>query len=129
MLTPESGPFTPDTSMKSHAVRLPEKEDLPFEAFAGYDGVLKASLSSEAFGIITAGMSPLEITPSGAVITAYISSSRRSEIRLGTYTVVSYENGEKLFARVGKLQYRQEFAVDDATEFTQDGCSVPVQAL
>jgi len=29
---------------------------------------------------------------------------------------VSYENGEKLFARVGKLQYRQEFAVDDATE-------------
>ena len=27
-----------------------------------------------------------------------------------------YENGEKLFAKVGKLQYRQEFVVDDATE-------------
>ena len=51
MLTPESSSFIPDTSMKSHAVRLPERDDLPFEAFAGYyDGVLKASLSSWARG-------------------------------------------------------------------------------
>ncbi len=116
ILKPESGSFIPDLSIKSQAVRLPEKEDLSFEAFTGYDeGVLKAP-SSEAFGIITTGIEPLEITPSGAVITGYITSNRRSEIRLGTYAVVSYENGEKLFARVGKLQYRQEFAVDDATE-------------
>lgn len=97
--------------------QIPEKEDLSFEVFTDYDsGALRASLSSEAFGIITTGIEPLEITPSGAVITGYITSSRRSEIRLGTYAVVSYENGEKLFARVGKLQYRQEFVVDDATE-------------
>ena len=78
--------------------------------------VLKTSSSSEAFGIVTTGIDPLEITPSGAVITGYITSARRNEIRLGTYVVVPYENGEKLFARVGKLQYRQEFVVDDATE-------------
>ena len=107
----------PETSPESHAFRHSEKESLPFEAFAGYDdGVLKVSASSEAFGIVTAGIDPLEITPSGAVITGYITSARRNEIRLGTYVVVPYESGEKLFARVGKLQYRQEFVVDDATE-------------
>jgi DNA helicase HerA-like ATPase len=103
--------------MESQDVMLPEKEDLPFEPFVDYDeGVLKISSSSEAFGIVTAGIDPLEITPSQATITGYISSARRSEIRLGTYVVVSYEGQEKLFAKVGKLQYRQEFVVDDATE-------------
>ncbi len=118
MLTPEeSHAFFPVASMESQAVRLSEKEDIPFEAFAGYDeGVLKTSSSSEAFGIVTTGIDPLEITSSGAVITGYITSARRDEIRLGTYVVVPYDSGEKLFARVGKLQYRQEFVVDDATE-------------
>ncbi len=37
MLTPESGSFIPDISIESQAVRLPEKEALPFEAFTGYD--------------------------------------------------------------------------------------------
>ena len=118
MLTPEeSHAFLPVASMESQAVRLSEKEDLPFEAFVGYDeGVLKMSSSSEAFGIVTTGIDPLEITSSGAVITGYITSARRDQIRLGTYVVVPYDSGEKLFARVGKLQYRQEFVVDDATE-------------
>ena len=77
MLTPEeSHAFLPVASMESQAVRLSEKEDLPFEAFAGYDeGVLKMSSSSEAFGIVTTGIDPLEITSSGAVITGYITSS------------------------------------------------------
>jgi DNA helicase HerA-like ATPase len=118
MYTPEeSNAFFQDTSLESQALRLPEKEDLPFETFTGYDeNAIKISSSSEAFGIVTTGIDPLEITPSGAVITGYITSSRRNEIRLGTYVVVPYENEEKLFARVGKLQYRQEFVVDDATE-------------
>ena len=112
----DSLPF-PDLSLESEAFGHSGQEALPFEAFAGYDkNVLKASSVSEAFGIITTGIEPLELTPSGAVITGYITSARRDEIRLGTYVVVPYENGEKLFARVGKLQYRQEFVVDDATE-------------
>jgi len=95
-----------------------EKEELPFETFEEYDPGISRTAPAlvEAFGIVTTGIEPLEITPSGATITGYISSARRSEIRLGTYVVVPYEDGEKLFARVGKLQYRQEFAVDDATE-------------
>ena len=104
-------------SLESEAIGLSGQEAFPFEGFAGYDdNVLKASPVSEAFGIVTTGIEPLELTPSGAVITGYITSARRDEIRLGTYVVVPYENGEKLFARVGKLQYRQEFVVDDATE-------------
>lgn len=107
----------PDPSLKSQASSLSREKDLPFENFAGYNNnALKVSSFSEAFGILTTGIEPLEITPSGAVITCYISSTRRNEIRLGTYVVVPYENEEKLFAKVGKLQYRQEFVVDDATE-------------
>lgn len=103
----------------SYPADFSEKEELPFETFEDYDfGVSRAPPPSlvEAFGIVTTGIEPLEITPSAATITGYIASARRSEIRLGTYVVVPYEDGEKLFARVGKLQYRQEFAVDDATE-------------
>ena len=107
--------FSPAESSIS---RLSEKDELPFEAFDGYDSETTRFTPSldDAFGIVTTGIEPLEITPSGATITGYIASARRSEIRLGTYVVVPYEGGEKLFARVGKLQYRQEFAVDDATE-------------
>ncbi|AKB17333.1 ATP-binding protein [Methanosarcina sp. WWM596] len=107
--------FSPDNSF---VARLSGKDELPFEAFDGYDFETSGVTPSldEAFGIVTTGIEPLEITHSGATITGYIASARRSEIRLGTYVVVPYEGGEKLFARVGKLQYRQEFAVDDATE-------------
>ena len=117
VLTAEPSSFIPDTSANSQVVGLPEKEAFSFEEFTGFGGeVSTAALSSEAFGIITAGIDPLEITPSGAVITGYVTSSRRNDIRLGTYVLVSYGNEEKLFAKVEKLQYRQEFAVDDATE-------------
>ncbi|NLN44095.1 MAG: ATP-binding protein [Methanosarcina sp.] len=103
-------------SLESEAIEYSGQEAFPFEGFAGYDDNAQISPASEAFGIVTTGIEPLELTPSGAVITGYITSARRGEIRLGTYVVVPYENGEKLFARVGKLQYRQEFVVDDATE-------------
>ncbi|MGB9927335.1 MAG: ATP-binding protein [Methanosarcina sp.] len=94
-----------------------ENNTLPFEVFNAYSpGIARIPVSSEAFGIVTTGIDPLEITPSGAVITGYITANRRNQIRLGTYVVVPYENEEKLFAKVGKLQYRQEYVVDDATE-------------
>lgn len=115
-ITPESS-FPLENSMESEVFEFSEREDLPFESFTDYDeNISKVPSSSEAFGIVTTGIEPLEITHTGAVITGYITSARRNEIRLGTYVVVPYESEEKLFARVGKLQYRQEFAVDDATE-------------
>lgn len=97
---------------------LEDLDELTFKLFDDSDiGISSISSSiDEAFGIITTGIEPLEITPTGAVITGYIKSARRNEIRLGTYVFVPYEDGEKLFAKVGKLQYRQEFVTDDATE-------------
>jgi len=71
--------------------------------------------TSEAFGIITTGIDPLEITESGARITGYITTPNRQKVRLGTYVIVPYGD-EDLFARIWKLQYLQEYAVDDATE-------------
>ncbi len=71
--------------------------------------------SDTAFGIITTGIDPLEITETGARLTGYVNTSRRQEVRLGTYVLVPYGD-EDLFARIWKLQYLQEFAVDDATE-------------
>jgi len=71
--------------------------------------------TDEAFGIITTGIEPLEITESGATITGYINTERRKDVRLGTYVIVPYVE-EDLFARIWKMQYKQEFVVDDATE-------------
>jgi len=75
----------------------------------------KSGVSDGAFGIITTGIDPLEITEAGARITGYITTSHRQKVRLGTYVIVPYGD-EDLFARIWKLQYLQEFAVDDATE-------------
>ncbi|MDG6244731.1 MAG: ATP-binding protein [Methanolobus sp.] len=79
------------------------------------NGNFQKGVSDEALGIITTGMDPLEITESGARITGYITTSHRQKVRLGTYAVVPYGD-EDLFSRIWKLQYLQEFAVDDATE-------------
>jgi len=94
VLEPASS-FSPAESSIS---RLSEKDELPFEAFDGYDSETTRVTPSldDAFGIVTTGIEPLEITPSGATITGYIASARRSEIRLGTYVVVPYDGGEKL---------------------------------
>ncbi|WP_440952763.1 ATP-binding protein [Methanococcoides sp. FTZ1] len=69
----------------------------------------------DAFGIITTGFEPLEVTESGSKIAGYITTDHRSQVRLGTYVIVPYED-EHLFARIWKLQYQQQFEVDDATE-------------
>ena len=99
---------------------LPAGENVPekhgFEEYDIQDTGTPASGSSDnAFGIITTGIEPLEITESGARLTGYITASKRQDVRLGTYVIVPYGD-EDLFARIWKLQYLQEFEVDDATE-------------
>ncbi|MEF8757747.1 MAG: ATP-binding protein, partial [Halobacteriales archaeon] len=52
----------------------------------------------------------------------YVTAPNRSDVRIGTYLLVPYpdEGGtganERLFARIGGLEYAQEFHADDATE-------------
>ena len=103
---------SPDVKVET---TVAEKPDESFE-FEDYDtGAFTDDELNNAFGIITTGIEPLEITESGARLTGYISASRRGDIRLGTYVIVPYGD-EDLFARIWKLQYLQEFEVDDATE-------------
>ena len=74
-----------------------------------------AETADQAYGVVTTGIEPIEITESVSKIIGYISANQRENIRLGTYVIVPYEN-ENLFGKFVRLQYRQEFSVDDATE-------------
>lgn len=69
----------------------------------------------EIYGIVTTGVEPIEITETASQIIGYVSAGRRENIRLGSYVLIPYEN-EKMFGKFKKLQYCQEFSVDDATE-------------
>jgi DNA helicase HerA-like ATPase len=47
---------------------------------------------------------------------AYVTVENRSAIRIGSYLVAPYPDGERLFCRIVALEYAQEFRSDDATE-------------
>ena len=47
---------------------------------------------------------------------AYITVDSRSQIRIGSYLIAPYPDGERLFCRVTGLEYSQEYRADDATE-------------
>ena len=75
----------------------------------------KSAVAEQAYGVVTTGIEPIEITENISKIIGYISATQRENVRLGTYVIVPYEN-ENLFGKFIRLQYRQEFSVDDATE-------------
>ncbi len=47
---------------------------------------------------------------------AYVTVRNRSSVRIGSYLVAAYPDGERLFCRIVALEYAQEFRSDDATE-------------
>jgi len=47
---------------------------------------------------------------------AYVTVENRSAIRIGSYLIAAYPDGERLFCRIVALEYAQEFRSDDATE-------------
>ncbi|WP_411967096.1 ATP-binding protein [Haloferax sp. YSSS75] len=47
---------------------------------------------------------------------AFVTAGNREHVRLGTYLIVPYPDGEDLFCRIVALEYAQEFQADDATE-------------
>ncbi|WP_435197108.1 ATP-binding protein [Natronomonas sp. EA1] len=54
--------------------------------------------------------------PDDTRLRAYITVNNRTEVRIGTYLIVSYPDSERLFCRIVALEYAQEFRSDDATE-------------
>ena len=85
-----------------------------------------------------AGFEPVQATPAGVdrgigtlsaseglvvgeeadetCLRAYVTVQNRSEVRIGSYLLASYPDGEMLFCRITALEYAQEFRADDATE-------------
>ncbi|AGB36304.1 ATP-binding protein [Natronococcus occultus] len=47
---------------------------------------------------------------------AYVTSGNRSAVRIGSYLVAPYPDGETLFCRITGLEYAQQYHADDATE-------------
>ncbi|WP_290814314.1 ATP-binding protein [Halovivax sp.] len=47
---------------------------------------------------------------------AYVTRGNRSGIRLGSYLLAPYPDGETLFCRISGLEYAQQYRADDATE-------------
>ncbi|MDZ7849806.1 MAG: ATP-binding protein [Halodesulfurarchaeum sp.] len=47
---------------------------------------------------------------------AYVTAGNRKDVRLGTYLLAPYPDGETLFCRVTGLEYAQAYRSDDATE-------------
>ncbi|NUC73443.1 ATP-binding protein [Haloterrigena sp. SYSU A558-1] len=47
---------------------------------------------------------------------AYITRGNRSSIRIGSYLLAPYPDGETLFCRIVGLEYAQQYHADDATE-------------
>jgi DNA helicase HerA-like ATPase len=68
-------------------------------------------------GVISAsqGLTISEV-PMETRLRAYVTVGNRADIRIGTYLLVPYPDGERLFCRITALEYAQEFHADDATE-------------
>ena len=47
---------------------------------------------------------------------AYVTVGNRSDVRIGSYLLAPYPDGERLFCRITALEYAQEYRADDATE-------------
>ena len=47
---------------------------------------------------------------------AYVTRGNRSAIRIGSYLLAPYPDGETLFCRITGLEYAQQYHADDATE-------------
>ncbi|MFC4436601.1 MULTISPECIES: ATP-binding protein [Natrialbaceae] len=47
---------------------------------------------------------------------AYVTRGNRSSIRIGSYLIAPYPDGESLFCRITGLEYAQQYHADDATE-------------
>ncbi len=47
---------------------------------------------------------------------AYVTQDNRSSIRIGSYLLAPYPDGETLFCRITGLEYAQQYHADDATE-------------
>ncbi|MDG5758096.1 ATP-binding protein [Natronococcus sp. A-GB1] len=97
-----------------------------------------ASTSTSASATDSSGFEPADVEPRGedvgigticvsqglriaededdTSLRAYVTSGNRSSVRIGSYLVAPYPDGETLFCRITGLEYAQQYHADDATE-------------
>jgi len=92
-----------------------ESTDDETEAFAEMD--VTPAGEDHGVGVISA-TEGLRISEDGeeTELRAYVTVENRSDVRIGKYLLVPYQDGERLFCRITALEYAQEFRADDATE-------------
>ena len=92
-----------------------ESTDDKSEAFAEMD--VTPAGEDHGVGVISA-TEGLRISEDGeeTELRAYVTVESRSDVRIGKYLLVPYQDGERLFCRITALEYAQEFRADDATE-------------
>ncbi|OLZ41748.1 AAA family ATPase [Natrinema saccharevitans] len=75
--------------------------------------------SGEDVGIGTICVSQgLRVAEDGddTTLRAYVTRGNRSSVRIGSYLLAPYPDGETLFCRIVGLEYAQQYHADDATE-------------
>ncbi|ELY59667.1 ATPase-like protein [Natronococcus amylolyticus DSM 10524] len=109
-----------------------------FDTDADADSTADSSVSTSASATDSSGFEPANVEPRGedvgigticvsqglriaededdTSLRAYVTSGNRSSVRIGSYLVAPYPDGETLFCRITGLEYAQQYHADDATE-------------
>jgi uncharacterized protein len=109
-----------------------------FDTDADADSTADSSASTSTSATDSSGFEPADVEPRGedvgigticvsqglriaededdTSLRAYVTSGNRSSVRIGSYLVAPYPDGETLFCRITGLEYAQQYHADDATE-------------
>ncbi|MDG5817819.1 ATP-binding protein [Natronococcus sp. A-GB7] len=109
-----------------------------FDTDADADSTADSSASTSTSATDSSGFEPANVEPRGedvgigticvsqglriaededdTSLRAYVTSGNRSSVRIGSYLVAPYPDGETLFCRITGLEYAQQYHADDATE-------------
>ncbi len=90
-------------------------EDAAAEQFDRYQA--EPAGADSGLGTISVSLG-LRVAEDGdeTALRAFVTTGNREAVRLGSYLLVPYPDGESLFCRITALEYAQEFQSDDATE-------------
>ena len=115
--------YDPDDGDDDRSEPIEAKEDAPVSSDRdgtddGFEPVSVSPVGSDR-GIGTLSASEgliISERDDDTCLRAYVTVRNRSSVRIGSYLVASYPDGERLFCRIVALEYAQEFRSDDATE-------------
>jgi DNA helicase HerA-like ATPase len=105
---------TDTTEDRSESEAQPTSSE-PDDEFEAYDAT--PSGTDRGIGVLSASTG-LRISEDDEEtdLTAYVTATNRSQVRIGSYLLAPYPDGERLFCRIKALEYTQEYRADDATE-------------